>query len=54
MTDHEKALRELIQAAEAYMRYHAEKFYADVPGEGPVGLWPAIAKAKQALLARYD
>ena len=39
------ALKELADTAEAYMKYHTEKFYSDL-GVKPTGLWPAIKKAR--------
>jgi hypothetical protein len=44
------ALEELIYAAEAYQRYHDEKFYAGLEVK-PTGLRPAIEKAREALKA---
>ena len=35
----------LSGAAEAYMRYHAEKFYAESDAK-PTGLWPQIEAAR--------
>lgn len=41
-------LRQLARAAEGYMRYHQEKFYADTDSK-PIGLWPEIEAAKKAI-----
>ena len=40
-------LTEFANAAEAYMRHHAEKFYEGLPA--PTGLWPQIEKARMAI-----
>lgn len=42
------ALQVLIEAAEAYQRYHDEKFYQGA-ALVPTGLRPAIAAARKAL-----
>lgn len=44
-------LRTFVKTAEAYMQYHAEKFYEGRPA--PEGLWPAIESAK-TLIAKVE
>jgi len=41
-------LKALINSAEAYMKYHEEKFYSGMNVK-LTGLWPAIERAKRAL-----
>lgn len=43
------ALESMTRSAEAYMRYHTEKFYDG--GNVPSGLYPAIQQARLALAA---
>ena len=43
-----EALESFANSAEAYMKYHGEKFYPDIEPK-PTGLWPQIHKARAAL-----
>ena len=42
-------LLDFAAAAEAYMRYHAEKFYGGLGSTAPTGLWPAILAARDKI-----
>jgi hypothetical protein len=42
------ALLKLAEAAEAYMKYHADKFYSECEAQ-PTGLWPFIRTARAAI-----
>lgn len=42
-------LQDLLGSAEAYMKYHEEKYYSDL-NDKPTGLWPAIKRAKNFVM----